>query len=457
MSNTNKEISKRYFQLTPNILVEYNYAAKTGTGGIDVVRNANVIENKYCSNRSFFKNEDSTKYVLPINMAESKFILCNNGTRFVWNQNTNFERIDIEPNSSDESKNKTPQDSFKLHFTSKNYFGDYDGLIISVNVYDVIKNKISLFSQIIRKTDDVNLNENPFIINQKLYTTSLNFTLPSISSISPLLKSALFPKHNVMENTPIIMNIYGIKSEYNNNTYTYYNVEKINSIYIPIEDKSDILTVHVDEASDGDYFEVYPIVNDGITSFSDYIYNISDGRPELYIVFYELSLIEHYTDANNQPQSRITHKEQYIINSARMDNDKSYQMNETELDVKMYYRPILLYAAHKNIYFTIDVKINIINTLDNTTIIKGGTLDYGNNDGKNPKKYGKKMNKIYLGEIPAQINVYNKKPDIDTDGIRLTNASSNVKIENHQHSVIGFIECANVGVSIEQVPKELLS
>ena len=66
------------------------------------------------------------------------------------------------------------------------------------------------------------------------------------------------------------------------------------------------------------------------------------------------------------------------------------------------------------------------------------------------------MNKIYLGDVPAQVNVYNKKPDLDTDTVRITNASSNVKIENHQHSVIGFIECANVGVTIEQIPKEVL-
>ena len=62
------------------------------------------------------------------------------------------------------------------------------------------------------------------------------------------------------------------------------------------------------------------------------------------------------------------------------------------------------------------------------------------------------MNKIYLGEIPAHVNVHNKTPDIDTDNIKITNSGANVKIENHQHSIVGFIECANVGVSIEQIP-----
>ena len=128
------------------------------------------------------------------------------------------------------------------------------------------------------------------------------------------------------------------------------------------------------------------------------------------------------------------------------------EMNEVELDSAMYYRPIVINGGD-NVWFTISVNLHIINTFDNTTIVKHSSLDYKTS----PKKYGKRMSRIYLGEIPAQVNVYNKKPDLDIDGVKITNASSNVKIENHQHSVIGFIECANVGVSIEQVPTELLS
>ena len=98
--------------------------------------------------------------------------------------------------------------------------------------------------------------------------------------------------------------------------------------------------------------------------------------------------------------------------------------------------------------FIIEDQMKIVNTLDNTTIVKTGSMEYT----KNPGKYGKRMNKIYLGEIPAQVNVYNKNQDIDTDNIKITNSGSNVKIENHQHSVVGFIECINVGASIEQIP-----
>ena len=89
-------------------------------------------------------------------------------------------------------------------------------------------------------------------------------------------------------------------------------------------------------------------------------------------------------------------------------------------------------------------------------ILRKGEIAYfsGSKNDNSAKKYGKRMNRMYLGEVPAQVNVYNKKPDIDIDSVKITNASSNVTIQNHQHSIIGFIECANVGVSIEQIPTE---
>ena len=224
----------------------------------------------------------------------------------------------------------------------------------------------------------------------------------------------------------------------------------------------------IKEAEDGDYFEIYPVVDNKMVSFSDYISAISDGHPENYIVFNELKLREHFV-VGTTPYSEETHREQYIINGARevteTSTQNSYKINEDELEKHIYYRPIVMHSSNI-VSFDIEVTINILNTLDNTTTVKKGGLTYGMNPSStdtnlkpvigNPKKYGKRMSKIYLGEIPAQVNVYNKKPDLDRDGVKLTNASSNVKIENHQHSIIGFIECTNVGVAIEQVPTEIL-
>ena len=463
--------STKYFQLTPEILVEYNY------NDINSVNNQNgeakhiidlgedkfkamVVQNGFCSTNTFLLPQDKEHFVLPINKSESRFIQYYNGRRELTYGHSDFNSTLVSQSSGNDDKNDDIlTDTFKLHFTSKNYFGDYDGFIISVTVYDKIKNKVGLLSYYIKRTDNIKLNDSPILINQKLYTTYLEFTIPSVSALvhSVELKEELpgednlvrkLFSHQIMDNTPIIMNIYGVKSTYKDNNYEYYNTEKINSIFIPIVDKSNHIEVKVEKATDGDYFVIHPVVDNNRVSFSDYIYNLSDGHPEQYIVFYELKVVE-YPVANTRSIEKTTHREQYIINAGQNDNENS----DINIDSIMYFRPVLRYSG-LNVTFRIDVNMSIINTLDNTTIIKNSSLSVS---GEDAKKYGKRMNRIYLGEIPAQINVYNKKPDIDTDGVKITNSSSNVKIENHQHSVIGFIECANVGVSIEQVPKELLS
>ena len=461
--------STKYFQLTPEILVEYNYndinSANNQNGeSIDLGEDkfkAMVVQNGFCSTNTFLLPQDKEHFVLPINKSESKFIQYYNGRRNLTSAGfSDFHNTLVSQSSGNDDKSDDILiDTFKLHFTSKNYFGDYDGFIISVTVYDKIKNKVGLLSYYIKRTDNIKLNDSPVLINQKLYTTYLEFTIPSVSALvhSVELKEELpgednlvrkLFSHQIMDNTPIIMNIYGVKSTYKDNNYEYYNTEKINSIFIPIVDKSNHIEVKVEKATDGDYFVIHPVVDNNRVSFSDYIYNLSDGHPEQYIVFYELKVVE-YPVANTRSIEKTTHREQYIINAGQNDNENS----DINIDSIMYFRPVLRYSG-LNVTFRIDVNMSIINTLDNTTIIKNSSLSVS---GEDAKKYGKRMNRIYLGEIPAQINVYNKKPDIDTDGVKITNSSSNVKIENHQHSVIGFIECANVGVSIEQVPKELLS
>ena len=461
--------STKYFQLTPEILVEYNYndinsvndqSKKVTIDLGDDEFKAMVVQNGFCSTSTFLLPQDKEHFVLPINKSESRFIQYYNGRRDLTYGHSDFNSTLVSQSSGNDDKSDDILiDTFKLHFTSKNYFGDYDGFIISVNVYDKIKNKVGLLSYYIKRTDNIKLNDSPVLINQKLYTTHLEFTIPSVSALvhSVELKEELpgedhlvgkLFSHQIMDNTPIIMNIYGVKSTYKDNNYEYYNTEKINSIFIPIVDKSNHIEVKVEKATDGDYFVIHPVVDNNRVSFSDYIYNLSDGHPEQYIVFYELKVVE-YPVANTRSIEKTTHREQYIINAGQNDNDNS----DINIDSIMYFRPVLRYSG-LNVTFRIDVNMSIINTLDNTTIIKNSSLSVS---GEDAKKYGKRMNRIYLGEIPSQINVYNKKPDIDTDGVRLTNSSSNVKIENHQHSVIGFIECANVGVSIEQVPTELLS
>ena len=462
--------STRYFQLTPEILIEYRYTDLNITVEqdgdvsdyiVDLGNNpASIINSSYDASNNFVLNSSLSSFVLPTNRSESKFIQCSYGsgtsTKYIWNiLSSNMSSKSL--NTLTENDKDIIFDNFRVHFTSRNAFGDYDGIILKGIIYDINKNKICLLSHCIKKADDMVINHNPMLINQKLYTTYIDLKLPSVGALlnmntfggeSNLLNNILLG-YEIMDNTPLVMSVYGIKSISDYNNFEYYNTERLNSISIPSKDSYNNLSIEVKEADDGDYFEIYPVVDDSSTSFSDYIYKISNERPDTIIVLHELSLTEYYTDSLNQVRSETTHREHYIVNAGQA-NDGT-EINEDDLDKIMTYRPIVSHSG-KIVSFIIEDQMKIVNTLDNTTIVKMGTLKYGYDNGKNPSKYGKRMNKIYLGEIPAQVNVYNKKPDIDTDNIKITNSGANVKIENHQHSIVGFIECANVGVSIEQIP-----
>jgi hypothetical protein len=343
--------STRYFQLTPDILVEYNYYNLSSINDmsgnaehiIDMGDNggAYIVNNGYCSTRNFLLNQLEERFVLPINKSESKFIQCKNRYNSIWDWSTDISRDEISQSSGNYDVNDDILiDTFRLHFTSRNYLGEYDGFIISVSVYDKMKNKIGLLSQYVKRTDDPNIDPNPVLINQKLYTTYQDFTIPNISALikskdllvtlpgEDLLRSKLSSRYGIMENSPVIMSISGVKSYVVSNNYEYYNVEKINSIYIPIEDESNNVYTIVKESDSGDYFEIYIEVDGGKVSFSDYIYNISDGRPEDFIVFHELTLIEHYTEGT-ELRNKITHREQYIINAV---DPETREVNENELD-----------------------------------------------------------------------------------------------------------------------------
>lgn len=439
--------STRYFQLTPDILVEYNYS-DLKTGKISIGQDTGKIIARTLT-------WGDSGFVLPVNKSESKFIAAGHP----------IIKSGFTPETISEGGCNVFSDIFKLQFTSRNYFGNngYDGFIITVNIYDKIKNKICLFSHYVRKTDDISINENPILINQKLYTANLSFKIPNVYAIlhpekvvnsndENLLRSKLFPTYGILDNTPIIMSIYGVKSTVVENTHEYYTVEKINSIYIPVEDYTKKLNFTIDEDEEYDYFVIKTDKESG--SLSSYLNTISNGHPELYIVFHELTVTENFVDSNNNTPSEITHHEQFLINGGKQTED-GVIANGSELDKEIYFRPVIRYAD-KDVYFNIEVKTYIINTLDNTTIVKSCTTRYDT-----PNKYGKKIDQIVLdgsknNKKLTRVKVYNKRPDIDLDGVKITNASSNVKIENHQHSVIGFIECANVGVSIEQIPTELL-
>jgi hypothetical protein len=257
------------------------------------------------------------------------------------------------------------------------------------------------------------------------------------------------PNLMFQRNSSIEFNVLGVKTTIKKNGFEFYNTTQLNSVQFPNFDSYKKVNIEIEEDPDGDYFNIYAQVNRGgnnVMSFSDYMYSI-DAHPSEYIIMYEISLVENYTDIYNQPQHKKTHTEYYLVNMSINEDDN-------EIDDVVRFRPVCVYS-NRDKSFTIDVKLRIINTEDNTTIVKSAYRDFDQSDGYTAK-YGKRIQRIMTDEYPLKVNVYNKRTDEDLDYVKISKSGGNTvgkTIENHQYYISSLVECTNIGVSIQQISK----
>ena len=492
------DYSSRYFQLTPDIMIEYNYALNGNDGkidassisAVDVITTSNPYMKFFVVDKDYNHiNLDKYNFVIPTNKSETSFVSLMKKEKLGYvlkkpMNMTNTMSIQKFTFDTDGKYNLLTFDKIRFHFTSRRFMDSYDSLIFQAYFYNMQKQKIALMSFRLSKTDDLTLNQRPLLINDKYYTSYVDVKILSVAKILDSynyfssdvenydylyghLRKYLEIDTNtrkVLPNTPIMFNVYGVKHELQKDGHNYYITESLNKISIPSKDKFDDLYVDISEATDGDYFKIQAKVSDG-TSFSDYMQKIGGENLTPYVVLYELALTEYYVPINttsNIPgvSAEITHKEHFMINATTPYNEnvlgeKSNKdnINEKALDKEIYYRPITIHDS-ECFKFMIEVDLKIINTTDNTTIVKKGSLMFDN-----PSRYGRRMNRINLTETPPVVNVYNKRTDselgnMDTGTqIKITNnsTSSGITFENVVQNTVSYVDVTNVVVSVQSV------
>ena len=494
----------RYYQLTPEILLEYIYDGdpKLNEDGIwgnekDICdeKYATMLlkSNPFSSKYLCFKNKSEgegldglSNLVLPLNNNETQFVVAKSkyqnfyskvhtlnrvsskkGVEYMYEDTNYDENIRLNNGVDSNGSCDVKYDKCIVHFTSRNFFGSYDSLIFQSYVYLKDKSKLYFASFLFKKTSDLEPKVEHLLYNEKLYTTQIEFDIPSVFAIfnpnqddtgkeqrkfNDALKSQNI---ELMENTPIGFNIYGVNRSVKGiaDNYERLNVLKINSISIPYAyNRLDEIYVKIYEAEDGDYFYINPEMGSGYSSFVDYIKSMREDI-RAYMIMHELSLKEIWVDNNGMTHSETTHKEFHIIDINEDDEDEEISKR---FDAEIKYRPICIKGG-KNYKATIIDTIKIINTVDSSSYEVTGSLDIAN-----PSKYGKKLLRLFNnGDNNEQfvrpiINVYNKKiseKNTATSGIGL-NRGGGFVVENHSQNISSFIESTNIGVSIVELSPE---
>ena len=427
----------QYFQLTPDILLEYVYESDPKLNEDGIIGNKKDIcdydyetlllkSDAFSSKYLCFKNEkeglDSiSNLVLPLNNTETQFVVVKNkqqkfykksnvSNRFLTKngsgnlyEDTNYDKLIIESGNSCDVK----YDKCIVHFTSRNYFGNYDSLIFQAYVYMNNKTKLYFASFLFKKTSNLKLKAEHLLYNEKLYTTQIEFDIPSVFAIlstdkdiynEEFNKSLKLQNIELLKNTPVGINLYGVSgSTIGTDNYVRLNALKINSISIPyIYNRLDEIHIDINEADDGDYYYIDPKIGQGYSSFVDYIESMGEDI-RAYMIMHELVLREEWEDGDGIDHSEITHKEFHIIDINEDDEDEEISKR---FDAKIKYRPICTKGGKDYKAIIIDT-IKIINTIDSSSYEVTGSIDISN-----PKKYGLRFKKLDINR--PIINVYNK-------------------------------------------------
>lgn len=479
----------QYFELTPEILLEYIYEGDPKLNEDDKDGNEKDIyddetstillkSNAFGSKYLCFKNESEgldsiSNLVLPLNNTETQFVVVKSkyqnfyskvnvsnrystrdGSGYIY-EDTNYDKNIKESGESCDVK----YDKCIIHFTSRNYFGSYDSLIFQAYAYMSNKAKLYFASFLFKKTSNLELKAEHLLYNEKLYTTQVEFDIPSVFAIfNPnqgddedgqiKFNDALKLQNvNLLENTPIGINVYGVSgSTIGEDNYERLKTHKIKSISVPyIYNRLDEISVNISEAIDGDYYIIDPEMNKNYSSFVNYIESMGEDI-RAYMVMHELYLREVWKDSDGEDHSEITHKEYHIIDINEDDEDEEISQ---KFDAKIKYRPVCIHGGSNYVATIIDT-IKIVNTVDSSSYEVTGSLEI-----TNPNKYGKRLKRLDIkNESRPIVNVYNKKvSDEKNTGSNMIglNKSKGFVVENMTQNITSFIECTNIGVSIVEL------
>ena len=389
--------SSRFIQLSPQILVEYVYTDptnptifNTGSYPIEIMRDLHT-------GGSYFFNTIGVAATMGNYRDISAASITPNNTKYAYlNTSVGVPYNDFDPkltNTANLLQTFSPQlnvqyDRVRIHFVAGFNFEDYDGIIFEVAVPRRDGTPLNLSSINFLKTDTPVFNPDPFLVGDKLYSTYIEWRVPSLFYMNnTFLKTdpnglgwKLTEGQGFLGTPPITIKASGIYLTTIENSYSIYDVQEINSVSILNRDIYDNLFAQVVESEVGDYFELSGQVTG--STFANFIAQLNSSGGN-YVVFHEVIVSEQIGTGFVQTSNQVF-------------------TQTTNFDEPILLRPIILNSSIA-VSFAINYILRLYNRDDNTQIIKNARLI-----SFDPKKYGRRILQINLGVVPRVANVYNK-------------------------------------------------
>ena len=512
------ENGKKYLQLTDNILAEYTYAADAwdGNGDIDdlligpdgegVYGRAGAAEpanrDKYVIASSGYNNE-----IYFMNGVESSGVTCNtlmntvlptrkDATRWAetkqngsgeyyadydskWCKNMDTSDAENSLMSNPENTEYIPYDMLRLYFQS-GYHSEYDGFIINLYTKNRPGDYVNLLSVIYHNTGDLKVMSEPMWFADKIYTSYIEYRVPStaylssdcIGGLTPSMSSPTangwtdFNRANPKDapgehtlpyyissgkgfysNPAIGIDLHAVTGYEDSHGFRVYKTRPLVSTIFPNKDSYDRLFASVRPAADGDYYNIYgyyennpsdPVYDD--TSLYKYLSRF-DGK---FSIAHIVTVTETCTDTDTN--------ESYSVAHAPMTYIQTWEMLENAVkdgsSPVIKFRPVLEHTADMT-GASISYTMRIMSDRDGTSIIKSGSCDI-----VNPRRFGPRTVNAVLNSVNS-VRVYNRitpSPGINvTETVSPVAAGKSGAVVVNKYVTSSFIDRRNIRVSVSPV------
>ena len=379
----------KYVRLDPNILLEWVYDDTNLKQ-----ENYNVINNLTLNKKGFisttpgnFNQYDNTIFVVD-NLLKKYAKIDTNKFNFLKNQTFSTAPI--------------VYDKVRLHmptnftFNRDNIVGasSYKGFYLHIYTYDTTESKMVDIASIIYDDEDpkyskyINLNIQTLTYDNKFWGKYIEFSIPSINTVSNQMTPASTPLSNTINYnltngvglstiSPVFIQFGFVSATETIFGTKYYYMSDIYSVSLSQTPEYQTLGVTVQESTNGDYFEIYGTYNNTNENLDDFMSELirSGKSPELEYVVY---LYE---------ENILTSKQTFLVT----DN----------FSQKLLYRPIIQFS---NTTAAIDVEMNIIDLVDDSKITRVASIGLMNSI----FKYGRQLSRIDISGA-YKPKIYNRK------------------------------------------------
>ena len=436
-------MTSRYFSLNNDFVLEYKYSSdtySTADKGFNLLVNGHDGRNYISSNDTFFPENVNIldKQYTTVDRTAGKFAYLNQDLVQNYNDyDTELTDVADLPIVFSSHYNIT-YDTLRIHFRSGYVFDDSEGIYINVKYKTKGAYEVNVANVIYLKTDSFKeFHVNSLLIGDILYNSYIDIKVPSLEFLKTEQKSfpsntdKLFKKitnnQGILETGNVIIDFGTIKRKYTElrnitpavtQEFTFFELESEHFFTVsPVDEYHEFYASIVEEdPTIGDYYILQAKTSKG--SIADYITLLNQEINTDWILIHDILVYEQ-------------------IDYTQVLSNKYHFVQEDSFDDPILYRPIIK-NGNNAIAYTVQYGVRLVNKYNNDQILK--TAQYVSTT---PQKYGRKLARLNMGNVPTIDKIYNK---IQVSELKYDYSIANKNKSIKEKYVINYFENNNICV-----------